>query len=88
MRILVLRYKCKARLFQIVHRLFRIEINTKKIISKPQENQNGQFDLFATPGSGNVSEEESIRGYKNITTSNICEMGRGYRLNQKQKSYS
>ena len=26
----------------------------------------GQFDLFATPGSGNVSEEESIQGPKTI----------------------
>ncbi len=26
----------------------------------------GQFDLFATPGSGNVSEEESIHGFKTI----------------------
>ena len=25
---------------------------------------NGQFDLFAAPGTGNVSEEESISGYK------------------------
>lgn len=26
----------------------------------------GQFDLFATPGSGNISEEESIQGFKTI----------------------
>ena len=26
----------------------------------------GQFDLFATPGSGNVTEEESIHGFKTI----------------------
>lgn len=26
----------------------------------------GQFDLFAAPGSGNVTEEESIQGYKTI----------------------
>jgi len=43
--------------------------NSEKIISKSQESQNGQFDLFATPGSGNISEEESIQGYKTITTS-------------------
>ena len=43
--------------------------NSKKIISKPLENHNGQFDLFTTPGTGNISEEESIRGYKTITTS-------------------
>jgi len=43
---------------------------TKHTISKPQENLNGQFDLFATPGSGNISEEESIQGYKTIANSN------------------
>ena len=43
--------------------------NTKKIVSKPHGNTNGQFDLFATPGSGNISEEESIQGYKTIVTS-------------------
>lgn len=31
---------------------------------------NGQFDLFATPGAGNVSEEETIQGYKTIKNSN------------------
>ena len=43
--------------------------NTKKIVSKPHGNTNGQFDLFATPGSGNISEEESIQGYKTVVTS-------------------
>ena len=42
---------------------------TKESVSKPKENQNGQFDLFATPGSGNISVEESILGYKTIETS-------------------
>ena len=41
----------------------------KESVSKPKENQNGQFDLFATPGSGNISVEESILGYKTIETS-------------------
>lgn len=41
----------------------------KASISKPKENQNGQFDLFATPGSGNISEQESLLGYKTIETS-------------------
>ena len=41
----------------------------KESVSKPKENQNGQFDLFATPGSGNISEQESILGYKTIETS-------------------
>ena len=27
---------------------------------------NGQFDLFAAPGSGNVSEEESLSGFKTL----------------------
>jgi DNA polymerase-1 len=31
---------------------------------------NGQFDLFATPGSGSVSEEESQSGYKTIERKN------------------
>ena len=43
--------------------------NVKEIIPKTQENVNGQFDLFATPGSGNISEEGSIQGYKTIATS-------------------
>ena len=30
----------------------------------------GQFDLFATPGTGNISEEESIQGYKTIHNTN------------------
>lgn len=41
----------------------------KESVSKTKENQNGQFDLFATPGSGNISEQESILGYKTIETS-------------------
>jgi DNA polymerase-1 len=31
---------------------------------------NGQFDLFATPGSGNVSEEETLSGYQTIERKN------------------
>ena len=42
--------------------------DAKASASKPQGDHNGQFDLFATPGTGNVSEEESIQGYKTITT--------------------
>ena len=34
------------------------------------------------------SNDQGNTSNRNITTSNICEMGRGYRLNQKQKSYS
>ncbi len=40
----------------------------KESVSKPKDNQNGQFDLFATPGSGNISEQESLLGYKTIET--------------------
>lgn len=39
---------------------------SKSVASTPLSHQNGQFDLFATPGSGNVSEEESIQGPKTI----------------------
>tara|TARA_R110002073_G_scaffold108336_5_gene243505 strand:+ start:84427 stop:87264 length:2838 start_codon:yes stop_codon:yes gene_type:complete len=35
----------------------------KKVTPMPN---NGQFDLFAAPGTGNVSEEESVSGYKTI----------------------
>ena len=42
--------------------------NSKASASKPQGDHHGQFDLFATPGTGNVSEEESIQGYKTIAT--------------------
>ena len=31
-----------------------------------KETFNGQFDLFATPGTGNVSREESVLGFKTI----------------------
>ncbi|MFY0602777.1 MAG: DNA polymerase I [Flavobacteriaceae bacterium] len=33
---------------------------------KPVAPSNGQFDLFAAPGTGNVSEEESSSGFKTI----------------------
>ena len=42
--------------------------NSKVSATKPQGDHHGQFDLFATPGAGNVSEEESIQGYKTIAT--------------------
>ena len=37
---------------------------------KPTTNTEGQFDLFAAPGSGSVSEEESLSGFKTIETTN------------------
>ena len=40
--------------------------NEKPISKKPSANSDGQFDLFASPGSGNISEEDSIQGFKNI----------------------
>jgi len=40
--------------------------STPKKTPAPASPQNGQFDLFAAPGTGNVSEEESIQGYKTI----------------------
>ncbi|WP_347173478.1 DNA polymerase I [Polaribacter uvawellassae] len=33
-------------------------------------NKDGQFDLFATPGTGSVSEEEVASGFKTIATTN------------------
>ena len=37
---------------------------------KPTTNTEGQFDLFAAPGSGSVSEEESLSGFKTIENTN------------------
>lgn len=34
--------------------------------SSSKETFNGQFDLFATPGTGNISKEESVHGFKTI----------------------
>jgi DNA polymerase I len=55
-------------------------IETKEITSTTLSDQNvkkqspapanGQFDLFAAPGTGNVSEEESQSGYQTIETKN------------------
>lgn len=40
--------------------------DTPKTKTPSGANSSGQFDLFAAPGTGNVSEEESIQGYKTI----------------------
>ena len=40
--------------------------NTKK----PATNSKGQFDLFAAPGAGSVSQEESLSGFKTIENTN------------------
>jgi DNA polymerase-1 len=37
---------------------------------KPITNTEGQFDLFAAPGSGSVSEEESLSGFRTIENTN------------------
>ena len=37
---------------------------------KPTTNTEGQFDLFAAPGSGSISEEESLSGFKTIENTN------------------
>ena len=40
--------------------------NTKKSAT----NAEGQFDLFAAPGSGSITQEESLSGFKNINNTN------------------
>jgi len=42
------------------------ESNTKKSAT----NAEGQFDLFAAPGSGSITQEESLSGFKNINNTN------------------
>ncbi|PTX63878.1 DNA polymerase I [Kordia periserrulae] len=42
--------------------------NTTATKTTQKTTTNGQFDLFATPGSGNVSEETTTSGYQTITT--------------------
>ena len=37
---------------------------------KPTSNSSGQFDLFAAPGTGSVSEEEVASGFKTIENTN------------------
>ncbi len=39
-------------------------------IKKPATNKDGQFDLFAAPGTGSVSDEEVASGFKTIATTN------------------
>ncbi|WP_334056041.1 DNA polymerase I [Polaribacter sp. P097] len=42
------------------------ESNTKKSAT----NAEGQFDLFAAPGSGSITQEESLSGFKTINNTN------------------
>ncbi|MCD8417188.1 DNA polymerase I [Tenacibaculum finnmarkense genomovar finnmarkense] len=44
--------------------------NKKEIKAIPTKDSSGQFDLFATPGTGIVSEETPISGFKNIKNTN------------------
>ncbi|MEN8834967.1 MAG: DNA polymerase I, partial [Polaribacter sp.] len=37
---------------------------------KAATNSEGQFDLFAAPGSGSITQEESLSGFKSITNTN------------------
>ena len=46
------------------------EEKTTATTKKAATSTEGQFDLFAAPGTGSVSEEEIASGFKNITTTN------------------
>ena len=62
-------------------RTFNTETTTSNVISteteksqkeksKPKTTEDGQFDLFAAPGTGNVSDEEVASGFKTIKNTN------------------
>ena len=44
----------------------KTKASPKKVVPSPE----GQFDLFAAPGTGSVSEEEIASGFKTISTTN------------------
>ena len=47
--------------------------NSSKNTDTPKKaatNAEGQFDLFAAPGSGSITQEESLSGFKTITNTN------------------
>ena len=47
--------------------------NSSKNTDTPKKaatNAEGQFDLFAAPGSGSINQEESLSGFKSITNTN------------------
>ena len=48
----------------------KVEENSKVTPKKPAPNVGGQFDLFAAPGTGSVSDEEVASGYKTIENTN------------------
>ena len=68
--------------FKVTEATTQTEVKTEENVSsttlsnqkspKPSSgtNASGQFDLFATPGTGTVSEEESASGYKTINNTN------------------
>ena len=61
--------------FAVAEQTTQTEVKTEeKTKAKPKSvagtNASGQFDLFATPGTGTISEEESISGYKTINNTN------------------
>lgn len=43
---------------------------TKVEAKKPATNADGQFDLFAAPGSGSITQEEKVAGFKTIANTN------------------
>ncbi|MEO9570117.1 MAG: DNA polymerase I [Polaribacter sp.] len=48
----------------------KTEEKAKATPKKAASNTEGQFDLFAAPGTGSVSEEESLSGFKTIKNTN------------------
>ncbi|WP_299133389.1 DNA polymerase I [uncultured Tenacibaculum sp.] len=63
------------RLVENLKKTYNISVETKSqtettTTKTPQTTDNQQFDLFATPGSGTVSEENNINGFKTIENTN------------------
>ncbi len=63
------------RLVENLKKTYNISVDTKSQTENtptktPQTTDNQQFDLFATPGSGTVSEENNINGFKTIENTN------------------
>ncbi|WP_431166623.1 DNA polymerase I [Tenacibaculum halocynthiae] len=63
------------RLVENLKKTYNISVETKSQTETtptktPQATDNQQFDLFATPGSGTVSEENNINGFKTIENTN------------------
>ncbi|CAM1356693.1 DNA polymerase I [Tenacibaculum halocynthiae] len=63
------------RLVENLKKTYNISVETKSqtettTTKTPQTTDNQQFDLFTTPGSGTVSEENNINGFKTIENTN------------------